>query len=345
MKKKKKNVLTTIWNRIVEFFTEEEKSNQVDFSIKTLIIIFLIGVLIIGSFYLFFGSTKIEYNQYRTDTFKTASNVTNNTDINTYLVRNDTCIENCKVKIDFINDTINNISTDMYSLQSNYANLTMNYEELQYDYAELQNNYSIQIEENSWLQQEINEMNTSLLDLYTKIYPYEYSTTHCEKCFVYLSLINNGNNLMKITYTIPPSNKKKWQVFLHKVKERWLNIPVDYGWVYVYKYLPDVDWSNYSAIKINVKSDIPGGSFQLHFKEQDGDEWFYMDDTILSKDGWISVTIPFTQFSQPSWASHANGKQQLNDITEIGITFTSFDKSLNKTVYFSVNKENIFSLA
>jgi hypothetical protein len=148
-----------------------------------------------------------------------------------------------------------------------------------------------------------------------------------------------------IRYILPYHNQKKWRLLLHKLEERLFKIPMQHGWVYLYKSLPNVDWRNYSMLQLNLKSESPGEKgFQMHFKEGDGDEWFYIDDSILSNEDWITVKIPFNKFYQPKWASHGNRKMDLTDITEIGFTFNSFKKPLNNTIHFVVKNQDIFSL-
>jgi hypothetical protein len=184
-------------------------------------------------------------------------------------------------------------------------------------------------------------LQAKLQNLEAEIHPLDYVSYGCPDCYVRLS---EENATLKIQYVIP-HNKNWLQVTLHKIKERIFGVPVDYGWVYLHKYLPNVDYSNYSAIKLFFKSDIPGGSFEVHFMEQDGDEWYYFDNSTLSMGNWVSIRIPFARFYQPVWASKGDGIQERTSVTDFGLTLTSYDVPLNKTVYMAIDNNEILSLS
>jgi len=344
MKRKRKNIVKKIYKGIINFFTEEDNEGdkvegEADINLKTLFLIFIIGAVIIVSFYLFFGSSRVNNDE----TSKELNDTTIPESEALEFLRNQYDI--CKTDVEFLKSQYDSCEQEIKSLKQDYRGLEDLYIELQQNYYDILENYSMLEELNLYLEQENKRCSNTLLELTDKLYPLDYITNYCEDCFIHLSLDDIQNNrIMKIKYVIP-HNKKDWQIFLHKIKERLFNINVDYGWVYMYKYLPNMDWRNYSSITLFLKSDIPGGSFELHFKEQDDDEWFYFDNMTLSKDGWIRIKIPFAKFIQPKWTSKGDGEKELYSITEIGITFTSFDMPLNKTLYMSVIDGEIFSLS
>jgi len=164
----------------------------------------------------------------------------------------------------------------------------------------------------------------------------------CENCD--LSATFEDDDALKVKYSIPHHNKNRLSIFVHKVLERTLNIPVDYGWVNMGSKVPNADWSMYNGANLFVNNGGEPGRLEFAIGESDGDMWYYFDETSLNNRGDIAVYMPFNDFFHPSWAPYGDGKKDFCNVTMFTLTITSFDKAVNNTINFKLTDGNFISL-
>ena len=170
-------------------------------------------------------------------------------------------------------------------------------------------------------------------------------TYYCSRCNVHSQLMDyNNQKLLKIHYSIPNNIKKRGSI-LRKILENIFLGNEEQGYIFLRQAYNYLNFSNYSSLNVYVISDnnqTSGLEFQI--KEQDGDAWYYFDNTSLSKGNWTLIHMPFENFTNPFWAQRGDGKRTFDNIVLIGITLTSFDEVVNKTVYFKTFGDQIFFL-
>jgi hypothetical protein len=170
-----------------------------------------------------------------------------------------------------------------------------------------------------------------------KAYPSENSK------ILFSKVLLDKTDTLKVKYYISPP-KNKVYIFIHKVFEKIFGFDRDSGFIWFYKDYYYLNISNYSSLNFNIISDNQTSGLEFQIREHDGDAWYYFDNTSLSRTNWTIINIPYLNFSNPSWADHGDGKKTFDNIVQIGITVTSFDKAVNKTVIFRTYDDQIFFL-
>ena len=168
---------------------------------------------------------------------------------------------------------------------------------------------------------------------------------YCSDCIAQYQLMDNiDQKMLKLIYSITKSKNKRSSI-LYKIFENIFLGNPESGFIFLrhdYKYL---NFSNYSSINVYVRSDDnQTGGMEFQIKESEGDAWYYFDNTSLSATNWTLIHMPFENFTSPSWAQMGNGKKTFTEIKLIGITLTSFNIAINKTVYFKTFGDQIFFL-
>jgi hypothetical protein len=163
----------------------------------------------------------------------------------------------------------------------------------------------------------------------------------CPDCSVRFGYANNQT--IRFNYFIP-HNKNNRSIFLHKIIERLFSMDVNYGWVWLCNDFVYLNFSKYSSINLYILSDNQTSGLQFKVTDADKNEWYFFDNQSLSQENWTIIQMPFKDFVRPPWVNIGSKKRNFADIRQICITLTSFDKPINKTVYFKTFGEEIFYL-
>jgi hypothetical protein len=162
---------------------------------------------------------------------------------------------------------------------------------------------------------------------------------YCAECKVRNQLING---MLQLNYSITESRNKQ-DGLVQKIFRNLFLKEQESGFIFLrhdYKY---VNFSNYSSINIEVRSDDnQTGGLEFQIKESDGDAWYYFAN--ITSVNWTLIHMPFEDFINPPWAQKGDRKKTFVEVELIGITLTSFDKPINKTVYFKTFGNQLFNL-
>jgi len=172
---------------------------------------------------------------------------------------------------------------------------------------------------------------------------YSYETSRCKGCKMAVEFeIERDNGILVVDYELSHKNYLWRQV--HKIFEKVFKMPVDFGWVQINKKLDNVDWSQYTAVRLLVKGTGEPSDLDFSIVEKDGDVWYYFDRNSLDSKDWIEIKMPFEDFTNPSWANQRDGKKDFKNITEIVVTMKNFNEPIKNTLYFKIFDEEIFKL-
>lgn len=168
-----------------------------------------------------------------------------------------------------------------------------------------------------------------------------YEVIGCKTCKIEAKIEQDSNTWI-IDYEL--SHKGYLWHQMHKIVERIFGVPVDFGWVQIRKDLSSADWSEYKSISLSIKGEGNPSNLEFSVIEEEGDAWYYLDKNSLTSTDWTEIRIPFKDFTNPSWASHGDGRKDFKNVIKIGLTFTNFEEPVKNKLYFEMFDGELFKL-